>query len=122
MGTQPGSEPPFRVTPAPGSRLEELLNQRDAAIAMATEAANRAKAVVDAIKAEAAAVAVSQRPPGAPIPQVIEIAGSPHRPELVQRWVVPVVFDSKQLKKDDLVAYARYAKYGKGHWRLEAAT
>lgn len=88
-----------QVTPAPGSRLAELVAVYDHAKATADAAAERLKVVTDAIKAEA----ILQ----APAATCIELTGAvPLRLVCREQWRI----DTKRLKTEDPFTYVRYAK------------
>lgn len=113
---QPGSAaPPVpQVIPADGSRLGQLLTARAAAVAARDEAQQRLDAVNAGIKTEVAA----RTPDGA---RKITIAGSAHWPRMTMTWIRPWRLDSKRLKAEDPVTYARWAKQDPGYWDLRAA-
>ncbi len=103
-----------RVAPAPGSRLEQLLDMREAAVAAAKEAKDRLDAINAGIEAEVAGSC-----PGQP---VIDIAGSPHRAPLRLRyhegtWYVP----AEALRKTHPEIWIGLAKQKRGHWQLHPA-
>lgn len=100
-----------RADPPPGSRLEQLLDMREAAIAAAKEAKDRLDAIDAGIKTEVAGAY-----PGQP---VIDIAGSPHRAPLRLRyhegtWYVP----ADTLRKTQPDIWNALAKQKRGHWQL----
>jgi hypothetical protein len=104
--------PPLVVTPAPGSRLEQLLAQREAAMLAAEAAKERAATINDAIKAELTAAY-----PGRPS---FAISGVPGCPALRLFWKEEWRVDVKRMKREDPVTYAMWAKKG-GHWELRKA-
>jgi hypothetical protein len=117
----PGTIPRPLVVPAPGSRLEQLLDMQAAAEAAVTDAEANLKMIKDGIKAESAAAAQLLLPQGTPLPPVIDIAGTAHRPGLTQRWKVPRRLNRKRLDRDHPGLWDEYAEYGDGFWELRAA-
>lgn len=120
MGTsQPGTAPPpdapppWRVVAPPGSRLEQLADELDAARAAVDEAKKREKSIADSIKAEV----IPQAPQGT---TSIVLAGTAYRPEWICHWVESWRLDSKRLKAEMLPTWVRYAVKG-GTWKLEKA-
>jgi len=116
-GTAPAPVPWLAVVPAPGSRLEQLLAMKAAAERAAEDAVRELKMIKDGIKAEAAAIAAGQLPPGIPLPPVIPIEGAV---PLVQRWKVSRTVNGQRLKQDHPDLWEKYAEYGKGYWELRA--
>lgn len=122
MSIQPGPAPvqgqaatastSVSITPAPGSQLEELLSQRDTALARAAEAAAQAKAINDAIKA-----AVTTAHPGA---EKFDIAGTQSHAPLVLRLIRTWRLDAKRMKRENPHLYVEYAVQG-SHWELREA-
>lgn len=108
------------VIPPPGSRLEQLLDMRDAAEAVFKDAEANLKMVKEGIKAEAAAEARRMLPPDTDLPPVIDIAGDAHRPPLTQRWKCPRQVNGKRLRADYPDLWDKYAEYGNGYWELRA--
>ena len=109
------------VVPAPGSRLEQLLDLQAAAEAAVTDAEANLKTIKDGIKAEAAQAAQYLIPQGTPLPPVIDIAGAAHRPGLTLRWKVPRTLNRKNLNRDHPGLLDQYSEYGTGYWELRAA-
>ena len=103
--------PPWRVMPEPGTRLEQLADELDAARAAVDAAKKHEKMVADAIKAEV----IPKAPQGT---TTVVLAGSAYRPEWICHWVETWRLDSKRLKAEDLVTWVRYAVKG-GTWKLE---
>lgn len=100
-----------QVIPAPGSRLEQLLDMRVTAEAAVTEAQARLEAVKNGIAAEVYALH-----PGC---AVIDIAGGPHRKALRQRWrpgdwYVP----AQDLREKYPGIWKELEKQKRGGWRL----
>ena len=112
--------PPFLVVPQPGSRLADLLAQRDTALARAEEAAAQAKAVVEGIKAEVSAQ-LPRDEHGQIIPTVADIPAGPGWDALRMVWEQPWRVDAKRLKAEDLLTYVRWAKQSPGYWTLSKA-
>lgn len=102
--------PSFTVTAQPGSRLEELLASYEPAKAAAEEAAERFRAVTDAIKAETAAAC----PDGT---TRASLAGAPGLPRLKMTWLTPWRFDSKRFREEQPAMYVKYEKQG-GFWEI----
>lgn len=100
------------VTAAPGSILEDLLAQENAAEAAQKEAADRLKSLRDRIKAE-----LTQAHPEV---GKFDIAGTPHRPAKTLRWVDTVRLDTRRLKAEQPRVYVQYAEFG-GRWELRPA-
>jgi len=100
------------VTPVPGSLLDDLLGQEDAAEAAAREAADRLRSLRDRIKAE-----LTQAHPGV---AKFDIAGTPHRPAKSMTWVDTVRLDTRAMKEREPETYVRYAVFG-GRWELRTA-
>jgi hypothetical protein len=101
-----------QVTPVPGSRLEQLLDMREAAIAAAKEAKDRVEAINKGIMAEVAAAFPKQ--------PVIDIPGTQHRAALRMRyhqgsWYVP----AKTLRTRYAGVWNELAKQKKGSWQLD---
>ena len=120
----PGTIPVPRplVVPAPGSRLEQLLDMQAAAEAAVADAEANLKMIKDGIKAESAREAkrLLALPDDVPLPPVIDIAGTAHRPGLVQRWKVPRKLNRSRLDHDHPGLWDAYAEYGQGYWELRA--
>jgi hypothetical protein len=100
-----------QVVPAPGSRLEQLLDIREAARAAKNEAEANLDAINKGIETEVAGAY-----PGL---GVIDIAGSPHRPGLRLRyhpgkWHVP----AETLKTRYPQIWGAEAKQERGYWQL----
>ena len=108
------------VVPAPGSRLEQLLDMQAAAEAAVKDAEDNLKMIKDGIKAEAAQAAQFLIPEGTPLPPVIDIAGDAARPPLVQRWKVPRKLNRAKLDADYPGLAETYMEYGNGYWELRA--
>ena len=110
------------VVPAPGSRLEQLLDMQAAAEAAVKEAGDTLDMIKAGIKAESARAAkeLLRIPDGAPLPPVIDIAGAAHRPGLTQRWKVPRKLNRTRLDHDHPGLWDEYAEYGQGYWELRA--
>ena len=102
-----------QVTVPPGSRLEALLCQRADALAAAEAAHEHAGMIVRAIKHELTAAYGD----GEHIPKRFRIPGSAGWPPLIQRWVPTMNVDTKRLKQEDPVTWARFARPG-GYWDL----
>ena len=117
----PGTIPRPLVVPAPGSRLEQLLDMQAAAEAAVADAEANLKSIKDGIKAEAAQAAQFLIPQGTPLPPVIDIAGTAYRPGLVQRWKVPRKLIRSRLDRDYPGLLDQYSEYGTGYWELRAA-
>ena len=117
----PGTIPRPLVVPAPGSRLEQLLDLQAAAEAALADAERTLREIKDGIKAEAAQAAQFLIPQGTPLPPVIDIAGTAHRPGLTQRWKVPRKLNRQRLDRDHPGLWDAYAEYGQGYWELRAA-
>ena len=104
--------PPLpQVTPVPGSRLEQLLDMREAARAALSEAQERLSAIKAGIMTDAAAAF-----PGA---AVISITGGPNRPALRLRWhdgnwYVP----AETLRNKYQGVWDELRKRQRGHWQL----
>ena len=103
-----------QVTPVPGSRLEQLAGMLSQARAAAREAADRAKAIEDGIKAEVTAAC-----PGQP---VIGITGGPGRPALQLSyhpggWFVPAA----ALLEKHPAAWDELKTQRRGSWQLREA-
>jgi hypothetical protein len=101
-----------QVVPPPGSRLEQLLDMREAANAALKEAEQR----VEMIKAGIAYETTALTGPGH---AVIDIAGAPHRKGLRLRyhqgqWDVPV----EVLRTRYPAVWNAEAKQGRGWWQL----
>lgn len=109
----PDAPPPWRVVPEPGTRLEQLADELDAARAAVDAAKKHEKSVADSIKAEV----IPQAPRGT---TSIVLAGTAYRPEWYCHWVETWRLDSKALKRDNLVTWVKYAVKG-GTWKLEKA-
>ena len=108
------------VVPAPGSRLEQLLDRQAAAEAAVTDAERTLREIKDGIKAEAALAAQYLIPQGTPLPPVIDIAGTAFRPGLTQRWKVPRKLNRQRLDRDHPGLLDEYSEYGQGYWELRA--
>jgi hypothetical protein len=100
-----------QVIPAPGSRLEQLLDMRVTAEAAVTEAQARLEAVKSGIEAEVYALH-----PGCP---VIDIAGGPNRKALRQRWHPGVMYvPAGDLREKYPGIWKELEKQKRGGWRL----
>ena len=100
-----------QITPAPGSRLEQLLAMRESAQAALKDASDRVTAIEAGIMTDAAAMY-----PGC---GVIDIAAAPGRPGLRLRWhegswYVP----AGTLRKKYLGVWEELKERQKGHWQL----
>jgi len=116
----PGTIPRPLVVPAPGSRLEQLLDLQAAAEAAVADAEATLKTIKDGIKAEAAQAAQFLIPQGTPLPPVIDIAGTAYRPGLTQSWKFRRTLNRKRLDRDYPGLWEAYAEYGQGYWELRA--
>jgi hypothetical protein len=101
-----------QVIPAPGSRLEQLLDMRDTAIAAKNEAKANLDAINKGIEIETAGLAGRGH-------AVIDIAGSLHRKALRMRWhegkwYVPV----GALRTRHPAVWNAEARQGRGYWQL----
>jgi hypothetical protein len=100
-----------RVTPAPGSRLEQLMGMREAADAALAEAKAKVKAIEAGIMAEAAAAF-----PGAP---AVDIAGSPHWAAQRMRWHDGKLYvPAEALRTKHRDVWDELVQRGKGYWQL----
>lgn len=124
-GTPPPQPPPapprIAVAPAPGSRLESLLLQRDAALAAVEEAKARAEAIVDGIKNEVSALLPRNPETGQITAKAADIAAGPWGPALTMTWKPWWHFDVPAFKKANPRLYASYADL-RGHWELRKDT
>jgi hypothetical protein len=111
-GASQHEDPSVSVTAQPGSRLEQLLAVYDDEKAAAAEAAERFKAVTDALKAEMAAAV----PPGT---EDMTLIGAAHLPRLRLSWRRPWRFDSDKFREENPYLFVKYSKQG-GHWELRA--
>lgn len=102
---------PTAVVPPTGSRLEQLHAQYADAKAAADGAAERLKAITDALKVELQTAAGAQ----ASRIDLVGAAGPPLRMTYSETWRL----DSTRLKADNPELYVRYAKKS-GSWRLVA--
>lgn len=104
-----------QLTPEPGSRLEQLLDMRDAAKAALEEAKARLAAIDAGIMTDAAA-----RHPGAP---VIDITGTATRPPLRMRWHPGNLYvPAEELRTRYLDVWNELCRRQKGHWGLHPVT
>lgn len=118
MTANPGDSPAVtnpQLTPAPGSRLEQLLDMHEAAKAAVTEAKARLAAIEAGIMTEAAAVY-----PGY---AVIDITGTATRTPLRMRWqqgnwYVP----AEELRAKHRDVWDELRMRQKGHWGLHPVT
>jgi hypothetical protein len=113
MTTPPGTVIP-QVIPDPGSRLEQLLDMRETAIAALAEAKQRLDAIDAGIKAVAGAAC-----PGQP---VVDIAGGPRRGPLRMRyhqgaWYVP----AETLRTKYAPVWDELRQQKRGYWQLHPA-
>jgi hypothetical protein len=111
MTSPPGTGLIPQVIPAPGSRLEQLLDMRESARAAAKDAQDRLDAIDAGIKAEVAATGPGQA--------AFDIAGSPHRAPLRLRyhagtWYVPV--GPLRARHPDVWSELKQQK--RGYWQL----
>ena len=102
--------PPLLVTPEPGSPLDDLLSQREAAIARVEEAEAYLEAVKDRIK-----VILTGAYPGVP---VIDIAPGTHRPALRLAWRTPRGLDTDRMKREASAVYNSFLVWKKPYWEL----
>ena len=118
MTASPGDSPAVtspQLTPAPGSRLEQMLAMHEAAKAAVADAKARLAALEAGIMSEAAAVY-----PGYP---AIDIAGTATRPPLRMRWhqgswYVP----AEELRNKHRDVWDELRQRQKGHWQLHPVT
>ena len=114
MNAPPAPAQPFtipQVTPAPGSRLEQLMAMRETAQASLAAAKSRADAVEASIKTEAAAAF-----PGI---LAVDIAGSPHWPALRLRWHPGKLYvPAGLLRAKHQEVWDELVQQGKSWWQL----
>jgi hypothetical protein len=115
-------QPPFPVTPGPGSQLEQLMSMLDAAEAARDEAKQRAETIRAGIAAEAARLAAGAN--GGQLPPGILIAGAPGWRARIMRWHGDkTTFDAGKFEADypGLLDLPRYRKPVKPYWDLRKA-
>jgi hypothetical protein len=105
----PQEPPPFRVTPAEGDWLDELLGQYEAAKARADEAADYAKSLDAKIKG----YLTGSAPQGT---KAIEVTGNAWRKARTLNWITPRKFNGKRFAAEHPDTYEAYREYGKGYW------
>ncbi len=103
---------PVTITPAPGSRLEQLLASYEPLKLAAEEAAARFEAVTTGIKAELTSAY--------PDTASITVPSSPGWPSLRLAWRTQWRFDVKAFKLENPLMYVTYSEQ-KGHWELRQA-
>ncbi|PXY33584.1 hypothetical protein BAY59_10915 [Prauserella coralliicola] len=101
------------IKPEGGSRLDQLAAAYALAKPLADEAAEKLKAITDAIKVELTTAAPGEQS----VDLVSEHLPKPLRAQYKETWR----FDSKRLKADDPHLYVRYAKKS-GSWELRAVS
>lgn len=113
---QPAAPPPApRVDPVPGSPLDQLMNQRQAAKEALAEAEKRFDALDAQVKAQTTLAFMN--PATGEVPARIIIGGSPVRDDMVLAWKPERRFDVKSFAAADPVTYEAYRKPG-GHWEI----
>jgi hypothetical protein len=106
----PARPPAYPVTPAEGSRLDQLLNQRAAAKMELDAARERFASIDSAIKGDLTAAV----PEGT---EAIDIAGTAHRKPVRLFWKRENRFDVRQFKADNPTVYENYRRPS-GHWEI----
>ena len=108
------STPPIpRITPEPGSRLDDLLAEFAALKPQLDELTTRLDTVKAGIKAELAAAAPGHQQ----VDTTSEALAQPLRLSYVESWRL----DAKRMKSEDPATYVRYAVKG-GRWELRAVS
>lgn len=111
--TKATTPPGFRVPAAPNSKLEQLLLMYDEAKATADAATARAEDLKASIKAALGAVA----PEGTTrISADAPALGLAYE----MKWIEKTDLDTKRMKVEDPVTYAKWARKG-GYWELRKA-
>lgn len=118
MGTPNAAPSPVRVTPAPGSRLEQAMSMLPAAEAALAEAKQRVDQLKIMAEEDAAREAAALN--GGRLPGVIVIAGAPGVPGRRMSWHGgDTTFDAKRFETDHPGMMAPYRKLRKPHWKMD---
>jgi hypothetical protein len=121
MGTPFAAPPPVRVTPAPGSRLEQALGMLPAAEAALAEAKQRVDELRSITEQDAAAQAAQLN--GGQLPGAITITGAPGVPGLVMRWHgSETTFDKDRFEAAYPGVLAGFRKPKKPYWEMRKDT
>jgi hypothetical protein len=118
MGTPHAAPPPVRVTPAPGSRLEQAMGMLPAAEALLAEAKQRVDELRAITEQDAAAQATALN--GGQIPGAIAIAGAPGVPGRRMTWHgSETTFDRDRFETVYPGVLAGFRKPKKPYWKMD---
>lgn len=112
------SPPPVRVTPAPGSRLEQAMSMLPAAEAALAEAKQRVDQLKAMTEEDAAREAAAIN--GGQLPGAIVIAGAPGVPGRRMSWHGgDTTFDAQRFEADHPGMLGGYRKLKKPYWKMD---